>query len=52
MDLPDNELPAGFLHARDLALVSQLAEADSADTILFKNRVRTAANSAAGIGPG
>ena len=47
-----NELPGSLLNAGDLALVSQLAEADTADTVLFKNRVRTAANSAAGIGPG
>ena len=44
---PQLVLPAGFSNARDLALVSQLAEADTADTEITQVSVRTAADLAA-----
>ena len=43
-------LPAGLLYTRDLALVSELTEADPADSIFLQNGMRTAADVAAGIG--
>ena len=42
-------LPAGFLYAGNLSLISQFAEADSADTIFSEVCMRTAADPAAVI---
>ena len=45
--LHQTELPAGFLYTGDLALVSKLAEADTANAEFAEITVRSAANLAA-----
>ena len=52
--LPGREqfLPGGLLHTGDLALVSQLAEADTADAVVPQVGVGTAAQLAAVIAAG
>ena len=45
-------LPAGLADTGDLALVSQFSEADTADAVLAKHRVRTAAQAAASVRTG
>ena len=42
--LAEKGLPACFLYARDLALVSELTEADTADAVLAEISVGTAAD--------
>ena len=44
-----NELPGSLLNAGDLTLVSQLAEADTADTVLTHVCVRTTTDLASGV---
>ena len=46
------ELPACLADAGDFSLIGHLAEADAADAILAEHGVGTAADTAAGIGPG
>ena len=41
--------PAGLLDTGDLAFVGQFTEADTADAVFSQIRVRTAADTAAGI---
>ena len=43
------ELPGCLSYARDLALVSKLAEADTADAVLAKVGMRSTADSASGV---
>ena len=47
-----SKLPAGLADAGDLALVSQLTEADTADTVVTQVSVRTAADLAAVVAAG
>ena len=45
-------LPAGLFHARDLALIGKLAEADAANAVLAQICMRAAADFAAVISAG
>ncbi|MPM32786.1 hypothetical protein SDC9_79352 [bioreactor metagenome] len=45
-------LPAGLLDARNLTLVSQFPEADTADAVLAQIRMRSSADFAAVVGAG
>ena len=45
----EQNLPAGFLHAGDLSLVSKLSKTDTAYSVLFKNGMRAAANAASRV---
>jgi len=50
--MTEEDLPRCLLDAGDLALVSQLAEADTADTVVTQVSVRTAAQLAAVVAAG
>ena len=49
MFFPFRKLPGCLSYARDLALVSKLAEADTADAVLAKVSMRSTADSASGV---
>src|SRR4051794_19301758 len=48
----DMRLPAALRHARDVAVVRELAQADAAQAELAEHRARAAAAAAAGVCPG
>ena len=50
--ITEKDLPGGLLHAGDLALVSQLTEADTADAVVAQVGVGTAADLAAVVSAG
>ena len=47
--MTEKDLPRGLLHAGDLALIGQLAEADTADAVVAQVSVGTTAELAAGV---